>query len=164
MLYHIIKYKDGTLSQCPASEYSEKQIMELSKKEIESIVQREHPPKEKPLVFEVRMSYDDTKNLFVTEKELPFVYFAMENNTVLYIAGGAIRGQNIIDVLPDYNSYMKWNRDYKPSPEDYAYIGSQTKNKFRDAMLKAKNMVRQSGNDQKLLVSLTKDKKLLLDK
>lgn len=169
MQYHIIKFKDGLEQKCPVEKFTEKEIREACEKagrEIESIHQAvlEKDAKAevvaKPLMFEVRMSYDDTKNLFVTEKELPFVYFAMENNTIIYIAGGAIRGQNIIDVTPDYNSYMGWNRDYKPTPEEYATLQPFT-SLFRESMSEAKNLVRISKGDHKKLQDVIKEKLLL---
>lgn len=166
-MYHFIVFKDGTKEKCPVEKYTEEQIRKACNevgREIESITQGELPEVKKeikPLIFEVRMSYDDTKNLFVTEKELPFVYFAMENNVVMYIAGGAIRGQNIIDVLPDYNSYMGWNRGYKPTSEEYGRI-EPFKNMFRDVMLETKKLVKDSRGNQEVLVSEIKKKQLLL--
>jgi hypothetical protein len=166
-MYHLIVFKDGTKEKCPVEKYTEEQIRKACEevgREIESITQGELPEAKKeikPLMFEVRMSYDDTKNLFVTEKELPFVYFAMENNVVMYIAGGAIRGQNIIDVLPDYNAYLGWNRGYKPNSEEYRAV-YPLMGMFRDVMLETKKLVKESKGNQEALVSEIKKKQLLL--
>lgn len=73
--------------------------------------------------YTVSLAYDGTKDISIPQEDLEFALFAFitGGNTVLS-CGAAIRGKDIISILPDNHKMMGYNHGYKLQGEDYGEI------------------------------------------
>lgn len=99
--------------------------------------------------YRVKVGYRDDEFLSVSENELP-------KAQVLFLEGtgrglfdeGAIRGQDIMRILPDFHRERGWNRSWKMQDEDYADI-KHLENPYRDTYQLAENIAKEIINQNR---------------
>ena len=93
--------------------------------------------------YRVKVGYRDDEFLSVSENELP-------KAQVLFLEGtgrglfeeGAIRGNDIMRILPDFHRARGWNRSWKMQDEDYADI-QHLERPYRDTYQLAENIAKE---------------------
>lgn len=81
--------------------------------------------------YKIRLSYnDDAEDIIISENELQHAYYAfLTEGRVVLPSGGALRGKDIISILPDDVASMGWNKSYTPTAEEWGEIRQQLGNK-----------------------------------
>lgn len=105
--------------------------------------------------FKIVYGYNEGDYIPITENELPkaFALF-LEGKGRGIFANGAVRGQDLIRISPDWHAVMGWNRGYKMQTEDYAEI-KPLEIEYKSILSKAKEIA---------VYALEKDRRWLLSK
>lgn len=78
---------------------------------------------EKPLVYSVRLSYNnDGQDVLIGKSELSMVMWAFMKDAKAICKNGMFRGKDIISVMPDYTTMLGFNRGYDLQTEDFRMI------------------------------------------
>jgi len=73
--------------------------------------------------FKIQFGYGEADYLKITENELPkAIALFMEGSGRALFESGAIRGQDIIRITPDWHTDQGWHKGWKMQPEDYQAI------------------------------------------
>ena len=81
------------------------------------------------LYYTVKLSFDGQDDVEIGKEDLEYALYAfMGGGNVILSSGAAIRGKDIISILPDYNKMMGYNRGYKLNPEDWNHVEKEIGN------------------------------------
>ena len=73
--------------------------------------------------FKIQFGYNEADYLEINESELPkAIALFMEGSGRALFESGAVRGQDIIRIVPDWHTDQGWNKGWKMQPEDYQSI------------------------------------------
>jgi len=125
--------------------------------------------------YKIIHGYSAEDYIEINEDELEKAFYVFLTKKDAVFSGGAIKGNNILMIKPDYHRTMGWNRGYKLEDFDYAELSSKgidrkmqgilenTKEKVRYLIsTKQENLI---GKDFKLpLNPMSKETKQLSDK
>jgi hypothetical protein len=163
MLYDFIEIEGGGTLKCEHGKYSHEEIKkyyeQIGKKisiDIRAHIKEE--TKEKKCYYTIRMSFDKTDDITITEEDLTYAIWAFVKKTDVVSTNGCFRGKDIISILPDYAMTMGWNKHYNLEPEDFARINVD------DICQKAKvlyGQVKEKAGVVKTLADLQTEVKLL---
>lgn len=90
--------------------------------------------------YKIRLSYnDDSEDILVGESELQHAYYAfLTESRVVLPSGHALRGKDIISIVPDMVRSMGWNIGYVPQDFEWGEIRKRLGDKPQLAMEKQK--------------------------
>lgn len=92
--------------------------------------------------FKVKIGYGRDDFISIDETELELALRASGNGKMAVFKEGAISGNNIMAILPDWNKEMGWNRDYQLTGEDYELIGNEKQNIYRNFIENKTNQIK----------------------
>lgn len=70
--------------------------------------------------FKIVTGYREDEFIGIDENELPKAQFLfLEGSGRGLFSGGAVRGQDIIRIVPDWHKVMGWNQGYKMTTSEY---------------------------------------------
>lgn len=72
--------------------------------------------------FQVKFGFGDNDFVRINENELKKAIIAQTTGKIGVFDEGTITGDKIIAITPDVNRMMGWNRNYKPTSEDFGEI------------------------------------------
>jgi len=73
--------------------------------------------------FKIIYGYGDTDYIGITENELPkAIWLFKEGKSRAIFEGGAVRGQDIMRIVPDWHASQGWNKGWKMTPDDYSDV------------------------------------------
>ena len=105
-----------------------------------------------------------TDEISITENELPkALSIFMNANGRAIFENGAVRGQDIMRIVPDWHKVMGWNKGYKIQPEDYQdykYLEKSYSETYQLASRIAE-IVQETKNSTLLSIPLSESIKLL---
>jgi hypothetical protein len=113
--------------------------------------------------FKVVYGFNEADYVPINENELVKSLFAFANGGKLMLEQGAIRGQDIHRIVPDWHAEKGWNRGYKMMPEDYEDIRPLEKTyreTYEQARLIAEKAIREN-NPNLLNIPFSEAVKLL---
>lgn len=109
--------------------------------------------------YRVRTGYGEENSFTITGKELPFALWAFINkDSDLITKYGAVRGEKIIDILPDHVASMGWNKGYTPNAEDWREINRELGKGLEDLMDEVKTMIANSNGNRALFTQMVNEK------
>ena len=116
--------------------------------------------------FKIQYGYNEADYMPITEDELPkALAIFIDGSDKAIFRNGAIRGQDIMRIVPDWHTAKGWNKGYKMGPEDYSEIKpleNSYNQTYNQAKLIAEIAIRE--NKPELLTKpLEEAKKLLPD-
>lgn len=93
----------------------------------------------KPFYFKVQYGYGNDEYITITEEELPkaiavFVGFGERG----VFQNGAVRGKDIIRIIPDWHTHFGWNKTHKMDQYDWNMIPDSLQKSYQDIYLEAK--------------------------
>lgn len=73
--------------------------------------------------YKIQFGYNEADYLEIDESELPkAIALFMEGSGRALFESGAVRGQDIIRITPDWHTDQGWHKGWKMQPEDYQAI------------------------------------------
>lgn len=157
--YYLIHLKDGRKLKTPVEETTEENIrnyfgdilLTLDIGYVGSNIKND--PKN---YWKVRMDYsDDTNDLVIDEVDIVKVMFAFIKQQNVVTSQGAIRGKDIISIIPDFVTSYGWNRGYIPTPEEWSELNSSDNSKkLRDLTSKIKTCCVEAKTKEEAIVLL----------
>lgn len=73
--------------------------------------------------FKIIHGYNETDYIGITENELPKAIWLFKQGTNRAVfENGAVRGQDIMRIVPDWHASQGWNKSWKMTPDDFADI------------------------------------------
>lgn len=73
--------------------------------------------------FKIIYGFNEADYLGITENELPKAIWLFKNGTNRAVFGsGAVRGQDIMRIVPDWHASQGWNKGWKMTPDDFSDI------------------------------------------
>lgn len=103
--------------------------------------------------FKVKYGFEHDEFISVSEKELPMAIRAHVTGKKGLFEEGAVSGDKIIAIVPDYNRLMGWKRSYQLTGEDYDEIGPKTQREYTNLLQETSHQanLQLSGNTPKRL-------------
>jgi hypothetical protein len=105
--------------------------------------------------FKIVWGFDSEDIIPIDETELEKAFYCFITKKDGVFAHGAVKGDKIIAIQPDFHRAMGWNRGHKLGPDDYAELSSKGVDRSHMALLedtKAKVQHQlSSGEDTKFL-------------
>lgn len=99
--------------------------------------------------FKIVHGYNQDEYIPINENELAkAIAIFMEGSGRAMFENGAIRGQDIMRIVPDWHTAMGWNKGYKMTTEDHAEIG-HLDSEYRKIYLVAKAVAEMAISQQK---------------
>ena len=101
--------------------------------------------------FKIIHGYNEADYIPINENELPkaLVLFKEPNNRAVF-ENGAIRGQDIMRIVPDWHTDQGWNKGWKMTPDDYAdikHLEPEYKKTYAHAELIANTAIKTGNRD-----------------
>jgi len=165
----MVLVSPGNKLKYPSEKYTDSQVKEFFGENLDRIeiakIQEEIKKDLPKLYWKVRMSFDDdTEDLIIDETEIAKAYYIFTKKIDAVFSVGAIRGKDIISILPDYASSLGWNRGYTPTPEDWNYLNNSKTTKYlRDKSEELKYLCLESQSLQELENKFLLDDRYLLN-
>lgn len=73
--------------------------------------------------YKIQFGYSEADYLEIDESELPkAIALFMEGSGRALFESGAVRGQDIIRITPDWHTDQGWHKGWKIQPEDYQAV------------------------------------------
>ena len=95
----------------------------------------------KKYYFKIQFGFLADEYLTIDEQELPKAIGAFLNeNSRLVVSSGAVRGKDIIRIIPNWHAEEGWNENHKMDTDDWNAI-SRKKGKYQKCYEVAKNYV-----------------------
>lgn len=94
---------------------------------------------EKPCYFRVQYGYGNDEYVTITQEELPkaiAVFVGFGERAVFQ--NGAVRGKDIIRIIPDWHTHFGWNKTHKMDQYDWNMIPDSLQKTYQDIYLEAK--------------------------
>lgn len=90
--------------------------------------------------YKIQYGYDEIQYLPIDATELPkaFAIFMEQKGRAIF-KEGAVRGNDIIRIIPDWHKVKGWNQGYEMTPEDFAEI-EPLKDIYNNTIQKAKDI------------------------
>lgn len=103
--------------------------------------------------FKIIYGYNEADYITINENELPkaLVLFKEPNNRAVF-ENGAVRGQDIMRIVPDWHTDQGWNKGWKMTPDDFSdikHLESGYKKTYAQAELIADTAIK-TGNREML--------------
>lgn len=87
--------------------------------------------------FKIIYGYNESDYITITENELPKAIWLFKQGTNRAVfENGAVRGQDIMRIVPDWHSVMGWNKGWKMTPDEFNDIKHLEK-PYKDTYAKA---------------------------
>ena len=94
--------------------------------------------------YKVKLGYNEDDYISVSETELPkAITLFLEGTGRGLFDDGAIRGQDIMRIRPDWHKLRGWNRSWKMQDSDYADI-QHLESPYRDVYQLAEEIAKQA--------------------
>lgn len=91
--------------------------------------------------FRVKYGYKNDEFISVDEQELPMAMRAHITGKKGVFKEGAVSGDKIIAIVPDWQRVMGWNRDYNLMGEDYDEIGTKPQREYQNLLQETKYQI-----------------------
>ena len=97
----------------------------------------------KKMYFKIQVGYDQSQYIEINEDELEKAYYCFLHKKDSLFSGGAVKGENILYILPDYHRIMGWNKGWKLTIDDEIELKEKKiSNKCRDLISSAQEKVK----------------------
>lgn len=101
--------------------------------------------------YRVKYGYGKDDFYSILETDLEKAMRAQISGTVFVCEEGTIAGNNIMQIVPDYQRLLGLNRDYELNHEDYQELGMKAVKEHRMFMQEAKHVALGNKSAPKLL-------------
>lgn len=105
--------------------------------------------------FKIVYGYGEDDYITISGNELhKAIALFMEKNGRAVFENGAIRGQDIMRIEPDWHAVKNWNKSWKMTPDDYEDI-KPLEADYRETRKKAEDIAKFAiNNNQRFLLSI----------
>lgn len=94
---------------------------------------------EKPCYFKIQYGYGSDEYVTITHEELPkaiAVFVGFGDRAVFQ--NGAVKGKDIIRIIPDWHTHFGWNKTHKMDQYDWNMIPNSLQKQYQDVYGEAK--------------------------
>lgn len=101
--------------------------------------------------FKIIYGYNETDYISVSENELPkAIWLFKQGSNRAVFEEGAVRGQDIMRIVPDWHSSQGWNKGWKMTADDFAdvrHLENPYKETYSEANLIADFAIKSNNTD-----------------